>query len=46
MNLTYELRRFSTLKSALLAIGSALGELEMGRVNVIFVWQATVHRLT
>lgn len=46
MNLTYELSRFSTSKSALLAVGSALGEVEVGRMNVVFVWQTAVHGLT
>lgn len=46
MHLTYELGRFSTLESALLAVGSALGEVEMGGVNMVFVWQTTVYRLT
>lgn len=46
MHLTNKLGRFSTLKGALLAVGSALGEVEMGRMNMVFVWQTTVHRLT
>lgn len=46
MNLTYKLGRFSTLKSALLAVGGALREGEMGRMNMVFVWQATVNGLT
>lgn len=45
-NLTYKLRRLPTLKGAPLAVGSALREVEMGRMNVVFVWQTTVHRLT
>lgn len=44
--LTYELGRFSTLKGTFLAISSALREVEMGRMNMVFVWQTTVHRLT
>lgn len=44
--LTYELRRFPTLKRALFAVGRALGEREMGRVDVVFVRQAAVDRLT
>lgn len=44
--LTYELRRLPALKGALLAVGSALGEVEMCGVNVVFVWETTVHRLT
>lgn len=46
MYLTYKLGRFSTLESALFAIGCALGEHEMGGVNVVFVRQAAVHGLT
>lgn len=46
MYLTYELGRLSTLKGAFLAVGSALWECEMGRMNMVFVWQTTVHRLT
>jgi len=38
MHLTYELGRFSALKSALLAIGSALRETEMGWMYMVFVW--------
>lgn len=45
-NLTYKLRRLPTLKGAPLAVGSTLREVEMGRMNVVFVWQTTVHRLT
>lgn len=45
MDLTYKLGRFSTLESALFAVGCALGEHEMGGVNVIFVRQAAVHGL-
>lgn len=45
-HLTYELGGFSTLKGTLLAIGSALREVEMGRVNMVFVGQTTVHGLT
>lgn len=44
--LTYELCRLPTLKSALFAVGRALGEREMGRVNVVFVRQAAVDGLT
>lgn len=46
MFLTYKLGRLSTLKGALLAVGSALRKVEMGRMNMVFVWQTTVHRLT
>lgn len=46
MHLTYELGGFSTLKGALLAVGRALGEVEMGGVNMVFVRQTAVHRLT
>lgn len=46
MDLTHELGRFSTLKGALFAIGGALGEHEMGGVDVVFVRQAAVHGLT
>lgn len=46
MYLTYELGGFSTLKGALLAVGSAFREVEMGRMDMVFVWQTTVHRLT
>lgn len=46
MDLTYKLGRFSTLKGALLAVGSALWEVETGRMNMVFVRQTTVHRLT
>lgn len=44
--LTYELCRFPTLKSALFAVGRALGKRKMGRVNVVFVRQAAVDGLT
>lgn len=46
LDLTDKLGRFSTLESALFAVGCALGEHEMGRVNVVFVRQAAVHGLT
>lgn len=46
MDLTYKLGRFPTLESALFAVGCALGEHELGGVNVVFVRQAAVHGLT
>lgn len=45
VHLTYELGRFATLEGAPLAVRCALGEVETGRVDVVFVWQAAVHRL-
>lgn len=46
LNRTYELGRFSTKEGAFLAIRSALWEAEMSRMDVVFVWQTTVHWLT
>lgn len=44
--LTNKLCRFPALESALLAIGGTLRKVEVGRVNMVLVRKATVHRLT
>ena len=43
--LTYELRGLLALEDTLLAVGGAVGEVEVGRVDVVLVGQAAVHRL-
>lgn len=45
LTLTHELRRLSTVEGAPLAVGGALGEDELRRVNVVFVRQPAVDRL-
>lgn len=44
--LTYELGRFSALEGALLSVSGALREVKKRRMDMVFVWQTTVHRLT